>query len=85
VRVSVYAREKGTPWGGVYDVMTQGYTATLVAAILGHQPLESLLSEEAARQAGESLVGSRNTITTGLTAESKIALRTRPSWLLQLT
>jgi putative transposase len=32
-----------------------------------------------------SLVGSRNTITTGLTAESKIALHTRPSWLLQLT
>ena len=32
-----------------------------------------------------ALVGSRSTITTGLTAESKIALRTRPSWLLQLT
>ena len=31
-----------------------------------------------------SLVGSRSTITTGLTAESKIALRTRLSWLSQV-
>jgi transposase InsO family protein len=30
-----------------------------------------------------SLVGSRSTITTGLIAESEIALRTRPSWLLR--
>jgi hypothetical protein len=32
-----------------------------------------------------SLVGSRSTITTGLIAESKIALHIRPSWVFELT
>ena len=35
-------------------MVTQGYTATLVAATSGHQPVESVLPEEAARQPGRS-------------------------------
>ena len=33
-------------------MVTQGYTATLVAATLGHQPVEFVLPEEATRQPG---------------------------------
>ena len=51
----------------------------------GRRSLDGGVSKLGRSANSASLAGSRSTITTGLTAEFKIALRTRPSWVLQLT